>query len=172
MTIMRCLLFFCFGLLLFQKSRAQNSSERFTVSGEVLKAESFDSARLSGFSQVHLDSLRIYSHDMQPKGLMKNINGVLLKDILSAIPINNENPKVLSEYYIECLATDGYGVIFSWNEIFNSETGKHAMIITNKNGTNMSQLDDRIALITPTDQATGRRYVKWLNRIIIHRQRT
>ncbi len=78
----------------------------------------------------------------------------------------------LNTYYIECQATDGYKVIFSWNEIFNSETGNHTMIITSKNGVNMNQLDDRIALITPTDQATGRRYVKWLNRIIIHRQRT
>ena len=43
---------------------------------------------------------------------MKNIDGVLLKEILSAIPFNNENPKVLSEYYIECLATDGYHVTF------------------------------------------------------------
>src|SRR5664279_440140 len=96
----------------------------------------------------------------RPNGLMKNINGVLLKDILSVIPFNNENPKVLSEYYIECEATDGYKVFFFWNEIFNSETGKHVMIITNKNGTNAGQPDDRIALITPTDQATGRRYVK------------
>jgi hypothetical protein len=46
------------------------------------------------------------------------------------------------------------------------------MIITSKNGMTAGQLDDRIALITPTDQATGRRYVKWLNRIIIHRQKT
>jgi hypothetical protein len=171
MIIMKYFLFFCFGLLLFQTSKAQNTSESFTVSGEVLKAETIDIAKLSGYTQVHLDSLRIYTHDMQPKGLMKNINGVLLKDILSAIPFNNENPKSLSEYYIECVATDGYIVLFSWNEIFNSETGKHVMTITSKNGTNAGQLDDRIALISPTDQATGRRYVKWLNRIIIHRQK-
>jgi hypothetical protein len=81
-------------------------------------------------------------------------------------------PKVLSEYFIECHATDGYIVLFSWNEIFNSETGNHVMIVTSKNGTNITQLDDRIALVSPTDKATGRRYVKWLNRIIIHRQRT
>jgi hypothetical protein len=169
---MKCFLLYCFGLFFCQSPEAQNTSESFTISGEVLKAETINISKLSGYTQVHLDSLRIYSLDMQPKGLMKNINGVLLKDILSAIPFNNENPKVLSEYYIECKATDGYTVIFSWNEIFNSETGKHTMIITNKNGTNMNQLDDRIALITPTDQATGRRYIKWLNRIIIHRQRT
>lgn len=168
---MKYFLFLCFGLF-FQVSNAQNASESFTVSGELLKAETIDIAKLSGYTPVHLDSLRIYTHDMQAKGLMKNIDGVLLKDILSAIPFNNENPKSLSAYYIECQATDGYIVLFSWNEIFNSETGKHVMIITSKNGTNTSQLDDRIALISPTDQATGRRYVKWLNRIIIHRQKT
>ncbi len=129
---MKYFLFFCFGFFLCQTSGAQNTSESFTVSGEVLKAETIDIAKLSGYTQVHLDSLRIYSLDMQPKGLMKNINGVLLKDILSAIPFNNENPKSLSEYYIECLATDGYIVLFSWNEIFNSETGKHVMIITSQ----------------------------------------
>ena len=170
--IMKYMLFFCFGFLLFQQSEAQNTSDLFTVSGEVLKAETIDIAKLSAYTTVHLDSLRIYTHDMQPKGLMKNINGVLLKDILSAIPFNNENPKVLSEYFIECEATDGYIVLFSWNEIFNSETGKHVMIITSKNGTDAGGLDDRIALISPTDQATGRRYVKWLNRIIIRRQKT
>jgi hypothetical protein len=169
---MKYFLSFCLGLFLYQASDAQNQSESFTVSGEVLKAETIDISKLSGYTRVHLDSLRIYTHDMQPKGLMKNINGVLLKDILSAIPFNNENPKVLSEYYIECQATDGYIVLFSWNELFNSETGKHVMIITNKNGTNGRQLDDRIALISPSDQATGRRYVKWLNRIIIRRQKT
>ena len=117
----------CFGLFLLQNSEAQKSrAESFVVSGEVVKQETIDITKLSGYTTVHLDSLRIYSHDMQPKGLMKNIDGVLLKEILSAIPFNNENPKVLSEYYIECQATDGYHVIFSWNEIFNSETGNHA----------------------------------------------
>jgi hypothetical protein len=171
MTMMKYFLFFSIGLLLCKAPEAQNTSESFTVLGEVLKAETIDIAKLSGYTQVHLDSLRIYTHDMQPKDLMENINGVLLKDILSAIPFNNENPKVLSGYYIECQATDGYIVLFSWNEIFNSETGKHVIILTSKNGTNAGQLDDRIALVSPTDQATGRRYVKWLNKIIIHRQK-
>jgi hypothetical protein len=168
---MKYFLIFYFGFLLLQTSEAQKTSESFSVSGEVLKEENIDISKLSGYTLVHMDSLRIYSHDMQPKGLMKNIDGVLLKDILSAIPFNNENPKVLSEYYIECQATDGYKVLFSWNEIFNSETGNHVMIVTSKNGTNITQLDDRIPLVSPTDKATGRRYVKWLSKIIIHRQR-
>jgi hypothetical protein len=169
---MKYFLFFCFGFLFLQVSEAQKTSESLSVSGEVLKEEIIDISKLSGYTAVHLDSFRIYTHDMQPKSLMKNINGVLLKDILSAIPFSNENPKVLSEYYIECQATEGYKVLFSWNELFNSETGKHVMIITGRNGSKITELDDHIALITPTDQATGRRYVKWLSKIIIHRQRT
>lgn len=170
--MMKYLLIFCFGLMSFHSAGAQSTSESFTISGEVQKAETIDIARLNGYKTVHIDSLRIYTHDMQPKGLMKNIGGVLLKEILSAVPFNNETPKQLSEYYIECQATDGYRVIFSWNEIFNSETGDHVLIITSKNGINISQLDDRIALVSPTDRATGRRYVKWLSKIIIHRQRS
>jgi hypothetical protein len=169
---MKYFIFCCFSLLFFRNTQAQQTSQSFTVSGEVLKEETIDIVKLNTFKKQHLDSLRIYSHDMQPKGLMKNINGVLLRDILSAIPLNNENPKVLSQYFIECEATDGYIVLFSWNEIFNSEAGNHVMIITDKNGTELSNLDDHIALISPTDRATGRRYVKWLNKIIIHRQKT
>jgi hypothetical protein len=88
---MKYLLFFSFAFLLSKNSFSQSVSESFVVSGEVLQAQAFDIAKLSSYTTVHLDSLRIYAHDMQPKGLLKNINGVLLKDILSAIPFNNEN---------------------------------------------------------------------------------
>ncbi|HTB24039.1 MAG TPA: hypothetical protein VK711_01655, partial [Puia sp.] len=68
---MKYFLFFCFGFLFLQGSEAQKTSESITVSGEVQKEETIDIAKLSGYTVVHLDSLRIYAHDMQPKGLMK-----------------------------------------------------------------------------------------------------
>jgi hypothetical protein len=148
---------------------AQNQSYSFSIEGEVVKSVQIDSTLLRSYPFVYLDSIRIYSHDMQPRSLMRNVKGVLLKNILSAVTFNNENPKVLSEYYIECVATDGYKVVFSWNELFNSETGNHVMIITEKNGAPFSNQDDRIALVSPSDKATGRRYVKWLSKIIIQR---
>ena len=57
---MKYFLFFCFGLLFVQTSGAQNPSESFIVSGEVVKPETIDIAKLSGYTTVHLDSLRIY----------------------------------------------------------------------------------------------------------------
>ncbi|MEO7768070.1 MAG: molybdopterin-binding protein, partial [Ferruginibacter sp.] len=79
------------------------------------------------------------------------------------------NPKLLSEYYFVCIAADNYKVVFSWNEIFNNETGKHAIIITAHDGKNGTLMNDRIAIVSPSDDATGRRYVKGLQKIIVQR---
>jgi hypothetical protein len=43
------------------------------------------------------------------------VKGVLLKDILIKVEIDAETPKVLSEYYFVCIASDNYKVVFSWN---------------------------------------------------------
>jgi len=76
---------------------------------------------------------------------------------------------VLSEYYFVCIASDNYKVVFSWNEIFNTDTGKSVYIITSQDGKPAAETDTRIALISPKDQMTGRRYVKGLQRIVVER---
>jgi hypothetical protein len=57
----------------------------------------------------------------------------------------------------------------SWNEIFNSNTGNSVYILTEQDGKPASALDNRIALVSPKDQMTGRRYVKSLQKIVIER---
>ena len=95
--------------------------------------------------------------------------GVLLKDILAKVEIDMPNPKLLSEFYITCIASDNYKVVFSWNEIFNIAIGKHALIITELDGKKALDMDDSIVLLCNADYATGRRYVKGLQKIIIER---
>ena len=145
------------------------ATERFTVEGNVKQPLSFSLDDLKGLPLVTLDSLVILNHLLERKSSIKNIKGVLLKDILSKLSIDQSNPKLLSEYYFVCTASDNYKVVFSWNEIFNNETGKHVMVITQQEGKNAATLDNRIALISPTDKATGRRYVKGLQKIIVER---
>ena len=100
---------------------------------------------------------------------MKKVRAVLLKDILDKVEIDAESPKVFSEYYLTCIASDNYKVVFSWNELFNSPAGKSVYIITSQDDKPASGLDDRIALVSPKDQMTGRRYVKGLQRIVVER---
>ena len=106
---------------------------------------------------------------MEPKKTIKHIKGVLLKDIVDRTEIDVSNPKLLSEFYITCIVTDNYKVVFSWNEIYNSVMGEHIMIKTESNGKTGDQMPDRIALLSSSDRATGRRYVKGLQKIVIAR---
>lgn len=124
---------------------------------------------LNIFKSHSMDSLRIYNHAGHYRSTLHRINGVALKDILAGIPLGEESAKVLSEYYIVCIAEDGYKVVFSWNELFNSPVGNSVMVVTQLNGSTTSKQDNGIVLLSPEDYATGRRYVKQLKSFKISR---
>lgn len=145
------------------------TTENFTVEGKVKKSMTFALADLSTYKTYGIDSIVITNHLGERKNILKKVKGVLLKDILDKIEIDTESPKVLSEYYFVCIASDNYKVVFSWNELFNNDAGKSVYIITSQDGEWAYRLDNRIALISPNDQMTGRRYVKGLQKIIVER---
>jgi hypothetical protein len=145
------------------------TTESFIVEGNVKQPQTFSLNDFSGWQMVAVDSILITNDQHERKSVLKKCKGVLLKDVLNKITIDQANPKLLSEYYFVCTASDNYKAVFSWNEIFNNETGKHVLIITEINGKSAAALDNRIALISPNDEATGRRYVKGLQKIIVER---
>ncbi|SEH47724.1 hypothetical protein [Chryseobacterium culicis] len=116
---------------------------------------------LKAFQKHNIKSLKITNHLKEYKSTLENANGVLLRDVLSKVAFKEKSPKVLSEYYIVCIAEDNYKVVFSWNEIFNTAVGDTALIITDAK----DRPNDGISTLSPTDFATGRRYVKNLKTI-------
>lgn len=155
--------------LLTTAAYGQEIKNKVTVEGRIKNRKVYSLDELKQFPRVQLDSLQIYGHDMTLHGVARNIKGVLLRDVLKGIEFDAEKPKLLSEYYIKCVATDNYKVVFSWNEIFNSATGDKLMIALEKDGQPAATSKDGIVLVTPTDRATGRRFVKEFSRIIIER---
>ena len=144
-------------------------TESFTIEGSVKQPMTFSLKDMASLAVKEKDSIVITNHLLERKSVLKNIKTVLLKDLLSKVPIDQDNPKLLSEYYLVCIAADNYKVVFSWNEIFNNEIGNNIGIITSYNEKTGSTMDNRIALISFSDKATGRRYVKGLQKIIIKR---
>ena len=67
--------------------------------------------------------------------------------------------------YFVFTASDGYRVVFSWNEIYNSESGKSFYIITEMKGKSLLEMDQRIAFLSSKDLKSGRRYIKCLESI-------
>ncbi len=141
----------------------------FTIEGKVKTAYQFTMPGSKEFKTTSLDSVVIYNHLMVKKRTIKNIKGILLKDILAKVDFDAASPKLLSEFFIVCIAADNYKVVFSWNELFNSEVGDHVLIVTAADGKRGNEMEDRIALLSTADHATGRRYVKGLQKIIIER---
>lgn len=146
-----------------------STTDGFIVEGSVKQSKTFSLEDLAGLPVKEKDSIVITNHLLERKSTLKKIKGVLLKDVLNKVTIDQENPKLLSEYFIVCIASDNYKAVFSWNEIFNNETGRNILIITEYDGRKGNAMDNRIALITLNDEATGRRYVKGLQKIIIER---
>lgn len=143
------------------------TSKTIAVTGDVMKPVTIKFSDLKNFQTHNLDSLRIYNHKMEYKSTLKKITGVLLKDILAQVDFKTDSPRFLSEFYLVCIADDGYKAVFSWNEIFNSGNGNQTLLITELNGTDASELKENMMLVTPTDKATGRRFVKNISKILI-----
>ena len=162
------LLFICAGLVVVAQKPIP-TTENFSIEGKVKKEMTVSLADLSSYKSYSIDSIVITNHLGERKSTLKNVKGILLKDILSKVEIDAEAPKVLSEYYFVCIASDNYKAVFSWNEIFNSATGKSVYILTGHDGKPASALDNRIALVSPKDEMTGRRYVKGLQKIVVER---
>ena len=97
------------------------TTENFSIEGKVKKEMTVSLADLSSYKSYSIDSIVITNHLGERRSTLKNVKGVLLKDILDKVEIDAETPKVLSEYYFVCIASDNYKVVFSWNEIFNND---------------------------------------------------
>lgn len=152
---------------MFGLSVSAQVTKTITVEGAIAKPLTISFDDLKTYNTKSIDSLQILNHKGEYKSTLKGIKGVLLKDVLAKAEFSVNSPKVLSEFYIVCIADDGYKVVFSWNELFNSPTGDQTLVVTEVNGVPSISQKEGIILLTPTDKATGRRYVKNFSKVSI-----
>ena len=162
------ILSFCFivGVSHAQQIKVTSS---FTISGEVFSPLTVSVMDLKKWKEVPIGDLVITNHSGEKKSEAKGLKGILLKEILQTVEIKSESPKVLSEYYFVFAASDGYKVVYSWNELFNTTVGESVYLITEKNGKTITDMDDSILVLSTKDFKTGRRNIKGLTSISIMR---
>ena len=163
----KLLLVFMLSVAMAHAQEKTTPTDKFVIEGKVKNSFSFSLDQAGQYKTTGIDSIVIYNHLMQRRHAIKNIKGILLKDVIDKAGIDIASPKLLSEIYITCIASDNYKVVFSWNELYNTEVGKQVMIITESDGKPAKDSPDRIAIISTADEATGRRYVKALSKILI-----
>lgn len=116
-----------------------------------------------------LGNFKVTNHRGEFKKEYKDVKGVKMLAILEKIKIRVEKPRELSEYYLIFRASDGYAVVFSWNEIFNTDIGQSLYIVTMADGKSLTESSDRILTIATKDFNTGRRHIKNLYSIEVKR---
>ncbi|MBS1772113.1 MAG: molybdopterin-binding protein [Bacteroidetes bacterium] len=145
------------------------ATDKFTICGDIPKEITYTIGDILKYSQVTLNDMVIKNHKGEDKGTAKNLKGVLLKPLLDSAHITFEKPKELSEYYFVFIASDGYKNVYSWNEIFNTSIGDGIYIITEKDGKQLPDIEQHIIVVSLKDINTGRRYLKGLSKIEVHR---
>lgn len=126
-------------------------------------------AGLKNEQRVQLDSFKIFNPKGEFRKQYKGIRGVRLLDVLKKVTVTSPDPKTLNEFYLIARASDGYAVVISWNELFNSETGNSFLLVLEADNKSQAEAPERILLIATKDLMTGRRHVKGLKSIEIKR---
>lgn len=147
--------------------RTIRPSDILTISGKVKTTKQFSLADLAAMPNVAIPDQVIYNQEGVAKDTLIHLRGVALKSILAAAELVYDKPKQLNTYYYVMTATDGYTVVFSWNEIFNTVAGDQFYIITEMKGKPLVEMEQRIAFISTADVKAGRRYIKALETIDI-----
>ncbi|MGI4750315.1 MAG: hypothetical protein ACRYFB_06755 [Janthinobacterium lividum] len=139
----------------------------FSISGKVNKAVVITMDSLKQYPLKEMGSFKITNHLGDFKHQDEHLKGVLLKDVLSHTIFAVSGPKLLSQLYFICTAGDGYTVVYSWNELYNTPVGDQVFILMEKNGKKAEQLPENIQMASMLDVKTGRRYMHNLSKIVV-----
>ena len=154
-------------LAISQRTVPQSDSLR--IFGQVMNPTTFSLADLDTFPTSVIKDQIMFNQNGEVKDTLTGMIGIPLKALLSSIQYRYDKPRELNEFYFIFTATDSYRVVFSWNEIYNTEAVNHFFIVTELEGKKIGAMEQRILFISSTDLKIGRRFIKGLSKIEVQR---
>ncbi len=142
------------------------STNSFIITGKVKNEKTYTLEELQKFPSTELQDINT---SCNPKAVekTKSIKVILLKTLLDSVKYDYEKSKNLGFYYFLFVSSDGYKIVFSFNEIYNTEVGNNLYIVTEMDNIKLEQLDSRIMLLSTKDIKGGSRNVKGLSKIVV-----
>jgi DMSO/TMAO reductase YedYZ molybdopterin-dependent catalytic subunit len=138
---------------------------KLVVTGRVTRPLELGMEQLRAMDTEEIADLMVICGDGDPKGNIRNCKGVLLEKILGMADVIKEEHNDTKKMFIVVSAHDGYKVVFSWQEIFNTSVGGGVMILLERDGKPLDGEHGQLELISAEDYFTGSRYVKGLKNI-------
>src|ERR1700712_825073 len=159
------MLFLYSGVAVSQETNTQ--TKWFTITGEVKKESVITIDSLNTFPIKDIGDIKVTDHTGTFKHQDDKLKGLFLKNILNHSQWTASSPKLFSRMYFVCVGIDGYKVVYSWNELFNTPVGDNVYIIMEKNGIKADQQPAAIQMTSMLDFKTGRRYLHNLDKIVV-----
>lgn len=136
---------------------------RVAIVGAVQQALSLGVDDLRQFAADQIVELRLPGREAgAPPSVLK---GVRLRAMLERAKVVTADHNTVKKLAIIATATDGYKVVFSWSELFNTELGDSVLVLFERDGKPLAAAEGPLALISGKDLRTGPRHVKWLQSI-------
>ncbi len=161
---MTLLLRSCLAALLFAFALAAHGamSDTLTVRGAVEHPLTLSVDDLRAFPAQQLAEVALTRQNGAEAGTLQNLKGVRLSDLVNKAVLVVKDHNDIKKMIVVATATDGYRVVFSWSEIFNSPAGDGMIVYFEKDGKPLGEDEGRIAMVSTKDTKTGPRHVKWL----------
>lgn len=98
-------------------------------------------------------------------GASSSVRGVRLRELLDEAKIVTRDHNTVKKLAVIASASDGYKVVFSWSELFNSPAGDSVLVLFERDGKPLPATEGPLALIAGKDLRNGPRHVKFLQAI-------
>lgn len=163
----KLLLLFCLYSTSVQAQETVTQTHQFTITGQVKKESVITMDSLNSYPLKEIGDIKVTDHTGSFKHQDDKLKGILLKDILNHSQWLAASPKLFSRIYFTCVGIDGYKVVYSWNELFNTPVGDNVYILMEKNGVKSENMPASIQMASMLDYKTGRRYLHNLDKIVV-----
>jgi DMSO/TMAO reductase YedYZ molybdopterin-dependent catalytic subunit len=140
-----------------------------SVTGAVENKLTLSVDDLKKMPQQQLPEVRIVNHEGATTNTLKNLKGVLLRDILDRAKVHAPDHSDVKKIAIIANASDDYKAVYSWNEVFNSSIGDGVIVFFENDGKALGDSDGRIAMMSTKDSKTGMRHVRWLKSLEVRK---
>ncbi len=139
-------------------------TDKIRIGGLVDHPGTVDADSLKKMAVYAREDIKVTGGKGELKKSFRSVRGVLLKDLVQAAGIQMPNPKDKGKFYIRVTASDGYTVLFAYNELFYNTTGINALVLFEEDGEPIRE-DGYFVVICLSDTLTGPRHVKWVRSI-------
>jgi DMSO/TMAO reductase YedYZ molybdopterin-dependent catalytic subunit len=134
-----------------------------TVAGKVEHPLALDTIAVRGYPADQVVTLTL--HGRNPGDKASVVRGVRLKAFLDKARLVVTDHNTPKKTVVIATARDGYAVVFSWSELYNSPAGGDVLVLFERDDKALPDAEGPLALIAGRDVNTGPRHVKWLERI-------